>query len=224
MRAGFVYNWIVIIRIHLGSSKRVGYFSAIRELNQRRQGKRSGLGIEGAEDFLQTDASINPGNSGGALVDLRGRLIGINTAILAPSGGNVGLGFAVPINMARSVMAQLLKSGQVQRGWIGVSGQDITPDLAEALQTRRVSGAVISGVGAGSPAEGAGLQPGDIIVEVDGSAIGSWSQFTNKLALSRVGQSLNLLIERQGKTASVTVQIVPQPSQDRFRDNAPSDE
>ena len=110
---------------------------------------RSGLGIEGYEDFIQTDASINPGNSGGALVDLHGRLIGINTAILAPGGGNIGIGFAVPINMARDVMDQLIRYGEVKRGQIGVAIQDLTPDLAQALGTTRTDGALIARVDAG---------------------------------------------------------------------------
>ena len=119
---------------------------------------RTGLGIEGYEDFIQTDASINPGNSGGALVDLQGRLIGINTAILAPGGGNIGIGFAVPINMARNVMAQLTRYGAVRRGRIGVTIQDLTPDLARALGTPRDEGALIARVEPGSAAQRAGPQ------------------------------------------------------------------
>ncbi|MGH6877693.1 MAG: trypsin-like peptidase domain-containing protein, partial [Rhizomicrobium sp.] len=111
---------------------------------------RTGLGIESYEDFIQTDASINPGNSGGALVDLQGRLIGINTAILAPGGGNIGIGFAVPINMARQVMDQLLRYGEVKRGRIGVAIQDLTPDIAQALGTTHTQGAVIARVERGS--------------------------------------------------------------------------
>src|SRR5438477_12892470 len=117
---------------------------------------RSGLGIEGYEDFIQTDASINPGNSGGPLVDLRGRLVGINTAILAPGGGNIGIGFAVPINMARNAMEQIVRTGGVKRGRIGVTIQDLTPELAASLGSRRNEGAVISGVEARAPAAQAG--------------------------------------------------------------------
>ena len=132
---------------------------------------RSGLGIEGYEDFIQTDASINPGNSGGALVDLQGRLIGINTAILAPGGGNIGIGFAVPINMARDVMDQLIRNGAVRRGRIGVAIQDLTPDLARALGTTRIEGALIARVEPGSSAQRAGLRSSDLIVAVNGVPI-----------------------------------------------------
>ncbi|KAB2864648.1 MAG: trypsin-like serine protease, partial [Bauldia sp.] len=125
---------------------------------------RSGLNVEGYEDFIQTDASINPGNSGGALVTADGRLVGINTAIIAPAGGNVGIGFAVPIDMASAVMKQLIEHGEVRRGRIGVAIQDLTPDLAEALGIRETHGAVVASVESGSPAAEAGIQAGDIIV------------------------------------------------------------
>src|SRR6516162_7792238 len=128
---------------------------------------RTGLGIEGYEDFIQTDASINPGNSGGPLVDLQGRIVGINTAILAPSGGNVGIGFAVPINMARDVMDQLIRNGTVKRGRIGVAIQDLTPDLARALGTTRTEGALIARVAPDSPAQRAGLHSSDLIVAIN---------------------------------------------------------
>jgi Do/DeqQ family serine protease len=183
---------------------------------------RSGLGIEGLEDFIQTDASINPGNSGGALVDLKGRLIGINTAILAPSGGNVGLGFAVPINMAKTVMEQLLRYGKVDRGWIGVGGQDITPDLAAGLKTGRRFGAVVSEVEPGAPAAVAGIQPGDIVVSVNGTPINSWQQFINRLGLSRVGQRLELAIERQGEQVSIGVKVAPRPASANVRRERPA--
>ena len=111
---------------------------------------RSGLGIEGYEDFIQTDAPINPGNSGGALVDLRGRLVGINTAILAPSGGNVGVGFAVPVNMAKSVMDQLLRYGAIKRGRIGIALQDLTPELAQSFGLTNSNGAVVTEVQPGT--------------------------------------------------------------------------
>jgi Do/DeqQ family serine protease len=129
---------------------------------------RTGLGIEGYEDFIQTDASINPGNSGGPLVDLQGRVIGINTAILAPSGGNIGIGFAVPINIARQVMDQLISGGEIKRGRIGVAIQDLTPDIAQALGTTYTQGAVIARVVQGSPAERAGLRTNDLVVAVNG--------------------------------------------------------
>ncbi len=126
---------------------------------------RSGLGIEGYEDFIQTDASINPGNSGGPLVNLQGEGVGINTAILAPGGGNIGIGFAVPINMARKVMDQLIRFGEVKRGRIGVAIQDLTPDLAQAMSTAHTTGAVIARVDAGSPAEKAGLHSAALMAQ-----------------------------------------------------------
>ena len=128
---------------------------------------RTGLGIEGYENFIQTDASINPGNSGGALVNLRGELVGINTAIIAPSGGNVGIGFAIPINMANSSMQQILEHGEVKRGQIGVSIQDITPDLRKAFSLDNgQQGVLITGIAENSSAEKAGLKTGDVIVAV----------------------------------------------------------
>jgi serine protease Do len=132
---------------------------------------RSGLGIEGYEDFIQTDASINPGNSGGALVNLRGELIGINTAILAPGGGNIGIGFAVPISMARRVMEQIVQYGKVRRGRVGISTQDLTPDLAAAIHTKSTEGALISDVVPKSPAEQGGIRKGDLVTAVNGVPI-----------------------------------------------------
>ncbi len=168
---------------------------------------RSGLGIEGYEDFIQTDASINPGNSGGALVDLEGRLVGINTAILAPSGSNVGIGFAVPINMARRVMDQLLRYGAIKRGRIGVAIQDLTPDLAQALGTSRTGGAVIARVEPGSPAARAGLRSSDLVIAVDDVPIHNASELRNRVGLSRIGDQVTLTVERKGSERRVQVAI-----------------
>ena len=168
---------------------------------------RSGLGIEGYEDFIQTDASINPGNSGGPLVDLQGRVVGINTAILAPGGGNIGIGFAVPINMVRRVMDQLINYGEIRHGRIGVAIQDLTPDVAQALNTRRTEGAVIARVEPGSPAERAGLRPNDIIVAIDGAPMRSGSELRNRVGLSPIGDEVDLTIERGGADRNVTVRI-----------------
>jgi len=178
---------------------------------------RGDLGIEGLEDFIQTDAAINPGNSGGALVDLKGRLIGINTAILAPSGGNVGVGFAIPVNMARTVMDQLIKYGKIDRGWIAVGGQDITPDIARALHTTRHNGAIVSEVQPGAPAATAGLKAGDVIVSVDGVPVTSWLQFTNHIGLARVGQELKLTVDRQGAPIDLSVKVEPRPQPNRLK-------
>ena len=165
------------------------------------------LGIEGYEDFIQTDASINPGNSGGALVNLRGELVGINTAILAPGGGNIGIGFAVPINVARAVMEQILAHGEVQRGWLGVQIQDLTPELAKAMHISRSEGAVVKQVEPDSPAKQAGIQPGDLIVAVDGKAIRSSGDLRNRIALTPVGRTVTLTVIRDGATKTIDVRI-----------------
>jgi len=168
---------------------------------------RTGLGIEGYENFIQTDASINPGNSGGALVDLRGRLVGINTAIVAPSGGNVGIGFAIPINMAREVMEQIVEYGGVKRGMLGVQVQDLTPELAKAMGLETHEGALVSGVTKGSAAEKAGIQPGDVIVGFDGKKVRSSAQLRNLVGLKRVGEKAVIELIRDGRRLTVTAVI-----------------
>jgi Do/DeqQ family serine protease len=160
---------------------------------------RTGLGIEGFENFIQTDASINPGNSGGPLVDLKGRLVGINTAILAPSGGNVGIGFAIPVGMVHAATDQILKYGEVRRGLFGISVQDLTPELARALGTGNGRGVVVSGVDPGSAAEAAGLKPGDLIVAVNGRPATDAAALRAYVGLMRVGSPLALEVLRQGK-------------------------
>ena len=164
-------------------------------------------GIEGYEDFIQTDASINPGNSGGPLVDLQGRIVGINTAIVAPTGVNVGIGFAVPIDMARRVMDQLINYGEIRHGRIGVAIQDLTPDLAQALDTRRTEGAVVARVEPGSSAERAGLRPNDIIVAINGAPMRSGTELRNRVGLSRIGDEVELTVERNGAERTVSVRI-----------------
>lgn len=161
---------------------------------------RTGLGIEGYESFIQTDASINPGNSGGALVNLRGELIGINTAILAPSGGNVGIGFAIPINMAMASISQILEHGEVRRGQLGVVIQDLTPELAEAFDIDRYQrGAVVAEVQEDSAAEKAGLEAGDVVIEVDGKQVLSSAQLRNAVGVRRVGDKIKITVLRDGK-------------------------
>ena len=167
---------------------------------------RTGLGKQGYEDFIQTDASINPGNSGGALVNLRGQLIGINTAIISPGGGNVGIGFAVPINMARRVMEQLVQYGEVRRGQIGISIRDLGAELAAKESYR---GALIAEIASGSPAEKAGLQKGDIVKAVDGTPIRSASQLRNLIALTPLGGRVELRFERNGTVQSASVEVGP---------------
>ncbi|PWC81524.1 peptidase [Azospirillum sp. TSH100] len=166
---------------------------------------RSGLKIEGYEDFIQTDASINPGNSGGALVNFQGELIGINTAIIGPAGGSVGIGFAVPVSIVRSVMEQLREYGEVRRGRLGVAIQDLTPDLAESLSLKGDEGALIAKIERGSPADSGGLRSGDVVVAVDGRPIRSATDFRNRIGLLRVGTPVQLTVVREGGQKSVTV-------------------
>jgi len=168
---------------------------------------RSGLGIEGYEDFIQTDASINPGNSGGALVDLRGELIGINTAILAPSGGNVGIGFAIPSNMAIKLKNSLVRHGEVRRGLLGVTVQDLTPELVRAFGLTRKHGAVISRVESGSPAERAGLEPGDVIIAVNRKRIKNSSALRNAIGLLQIGDRVRLEVIQDGQNQIRTAVI-----------------
>jgi len=168
---------------------------------------RTGINRGGYEDFIQTDASINPGNSGGALVNSRGELIGINTAILSRSGGNIGIGFAVPVNLARGVMEQLVAHGTVERGRIGVSIQDLTPDLAAAFGLDTLEGALITSVERGSPAEQAGLRRGDLVIALDGEAIRNATNLRNRVGLVRPGQSVKLTVLRDGSRYHFTVRV-----------------
>ena len=170
---------------------------------------RSGINPDGYEDFIQTDASINPGNSGGALVNLRGELIGINTAILSRSGGNIGIGFAIPVNMARSVMEQLIKFGSVRRGVLGVSMNAVTPDMAHSLGLSSATGALVSRVVDGSPADSAGIRVGDVITSVNGQIVKSNSELHNTIGLLRVGDKVDIGLVRDGKPLRVTAVIAP---------------
>jgi Do/DeqQ family serine protease len=168
---------------------------------------RSGIDVEGFEDFIQTDASINPGNSGGALVDLDGKLVGINTAILAPAGGNVGIGFAVPANMANQAMRQLIDYGEVRRGRLGVAVQSLTPDLAEALSIDAKEGVVVNGVEPASPADKAGIKRGDVIVAFRGEPLKSARDLRNRIGLAVVGTDAPLTVLRDGKRRDLTATI-----------------
>ena len=173
---------------------------------------RSGLGIEGYEDFIQTDASINPGNSGGALVDLDGELIGINTAIFSQSGGNIGIGFAIPINMAHEIMTQLIAHGEVKRGQLGAQAQDLTPALVQAFNlSNGRAGAVITKVTANSAADKAGLRSGDIVVEVNGKAVRDASDLRNYIGVLRVGEKVQIQILRDGKHQTLNA-VVEEPT------------
>lgn len=168
---------------------------------------RSGLGIEDFEDFIQTDASINPGNSGGALVNLRGELIGINTAIVGPSGGNVGIGFAIPSNMAADIADQLLEFGEVRRGALGITAQPLTPDLAEAFGVTSRFGVVIGQVQPDSPADKAGLRAGDVITAIDGRPVRDVRAVRNRIGLVRLGEEMELAITRDKRALMVNVVV-----------------
>jgi Do/DeqQ family serine protease len=183
----------------LGQTVTTGIVSAL---------ERTGLGIEGYENFIQTDASINPGNSGGALVNLHGELIGINTAILAPAGGNVGIGFAIPINMAKASMEQIIVHGEVRRGQLGIGIQDISPELSKAFDLKNgQQGVLITGVGEDSSAEKAGLKAGDIIVAVDGSTTSSTGQLRSQIGIKEIGDKVMLTLIREGKTKKLGVTV-----------------
>jgi Do/DeqQ family serine protease len=170
---------------------------------------RSGINPDGYEDFIQTDASINPGNSGGALINLRGELIGVNSAILSRSGGNIGIGFAIPSNMVRSVMEQLVKYGEVKRGILGVNIVTLTPDIADSLGSKDAQGALVSQVVEGSAADKAGIKAGDIITAVNGQPVKSAAELRNRIGLMRVGESVDLAVLRDGKPKrfSAAVQV-----------------
>lgn len=168
---------------------------------------RTGLGIEGLEDFIQTDASINPGNSGGALLNLNGELVGINTAIIAPSGGNVGIGFAIPANMALASVSQIVEYGAVSRGRIGVDTQDIDEELAQAFDLPSRAGALIASIEPGSPADLAGLQAGDVIVQVNKKKVKSSRSYQNAIALLRIGEQVDITVVRNGKNKTVRCAI-----------------
>ena len=168
---------------------------------------RSGLGL-GFENFIQTDASINPGNSGGALVNLNGELVGINTAIIAPAGGNVGIGFAIPINMAAAVMEQIVNNGHVRRGQVGVSVQELTPNLREAFGLKLGQlGVLIADVQDGSSAQKAGLRPGDVVLAIDEQTLQSTAQFNSILATTTIGKSVEFDVVRNGKSFSMAVEV-----------------
>ncbi len=168
---------------------------------------RSNVGIAEYEDFIQTDAAINPGNSGGALVNTRGQLVGINTAIFSTSGGYMGIGFAIPAKMAKSVMESLIKYGKVIRGWLGVNIQNITPQLAKHFSLEQEHGALIADIGKDTPASKADLQRGDIIVSMDGKEVKDATELKNMVASTAPGTKVTLGIIRQGEKKEVSVTL-----------------
>jgi serine protease Do len=174
---------------------------------------RGGLGIEEYEDFIQTDAAINPGNSGGALVNVRGELIGVNTAILSGSGGNQGIGFAVPTNMARYVMEQIVTTGKVSRAFLGVTIQEVTPDIAKAFKLEKSQGALVGDVAKNSPADKAGIQPGDVILGLNGNPIPSSRELQLAIAQMKPGTSVRLTISHDGNQRDVQITLSEQPAE-----------
>ncbi len=177
------------------------------------KGRTTDMGINTYEDFIQTDAAINPGNSGGPLVDMDGAVIGINTAIFSRSGGSQGIGFAIPIGMAKQIMTQLVSEGRVSRGWLGVSIQDIEGELAQSLGVEPYSGVLVSEVIAGTPAAAADLQPGDIILAVEGEKVSSAAELSRKVAMIRPGQKTSFQVLREGKQRSLAVTLAERPSE-----------
>ena len=186
---------------------------------------RANVGIADYEDFIQTDAAINPGNSGGPLVNIKGELIGINTAIFSRSGGYQGIGFAVPSNMARLVMDQLIQKGKVTRGWLGVTIQEITPELSQKFGLKTAKGALIGDVAKGSPAEKAGIKRGDIILEFNGKKVSDVGNLRNMVAQSKVGAQVPLTIMRSGKEYAliVTTTELPKDASEVVPGNAPEE-
>ena len=173
---------------------------------------RNQLGINTFENFIQTDAAINPGNSGGALVDTKGNLIGINTAIYSRSGGNMGIGFAIPINIAKQVMESILTSGSVTRGWIGVEPQNLSKELAESLNLPKdTTGVLISGVLEGGPADKAGMKPGDVLTQVNDQAVNDVVTLLNRIAQTSPGDEAKINLVRKGKPMALKLQVGKRP-------------
>ncbi|MFH1370708.1 MAG: Do family serine endopeptidase [Planctomycetota bacterium] len=174
---------------------------------------RSGLGISAYEDFIQTDAAINPGNSGGPLVDLDSEVVGINTAIIGP-GGNIGIGLAIPIDIAKYAYEQIISKGSVTRGYLGVAIQDLTPDLAEQFDINDIKGVLVPDVTADSAAEKAGIKPGDVIVEFEGQPVGKASELQNKVAMKKPGTKVEIVVLRNGKRKTITAELDKRPSKE----------
>jgi serine protease DegQ len=178
---------------------------------------RSQLGINTFENFIQTDAAINPGNSGGALIDTAGNLVGINTAIYSRSGGSLGIGFAIPASSAKHVMEQIIQTGGVTRGWIGVEAREITPEMSESFRLGATTGVLIEGVLRGGPADRAGLRPGDILVAIEGSPVKDPNSMLNLVAALVPGKPASIRLKRDNKDLEIQVAVGKRPSQQRRR-------
>ena len=178
---------------------------------------RNHLGINTFENFIQTDASINPGNSGGALIDTDGNLVGVNSAIYSRNGGSMGIGFAIPVSLAKQVMEQIIRQGSVTRGWIGIEAQDITPELAESFKLKEVRGSLIAGVLRGSPAERAGLRPGDVLLGIDGVEVTDSSSMLNLISSLQPEKKAILSIARNQRQLEVPIVIGKRPPPQMMR-------
>ena len=174
---------------------------------------RTHLGINTFENFIQTDAAINPGNSGGALVDVSGHLVGINSAIYSRTGGSQGIGFAIPVSIARQVMEQIIKSGSVTRGWVGIEVQDMTPELAESFSLKNAEGALIAGVLKGGPADAGGIRPGDILLAVNGNKVSDSATLLNLIAALKPGDVARLTVARKQQSLDLKIQVGLRPMQ-----------
>ncbi len=178
---------------------------------------RSRLGISTFENFIQTDAAINPGNSGGALINALGQLVGINTAIFTRSGGSEGIGFAIPVNLARTVAEQIIRYGRAVRGWLGIEIQDVTPELAESFRMSRPQGILVAGVLRDGPAHQAGLRPGDVILEIDGEPVTDAQEAMNRIAAITPGTKVSLEILRQERRFTVEAEVGVRPPPEHQR-------
>ena len=174
---------------------------------------RNKLGINTFENFIQTDAAINPGNSGGALIDAEGNLVGINTAIFSRSGGNQGIGFAIPVSLAQNVMEEIIEHGRPLRGWLGIEAQVITPQIARALDLENTTGVVVVGVVRGGPAHSAGLQPGDVLVAIDGKKIAEAREALLTISGHKPGSRVKLEVLRDGKSLTLEATAIERPTQ-----------
>jgi serine protease Do len=199
-------DWVIAIGNPFGLNETVtvGVISAVG---------RSNVHIAAYEDFIQTDAAINPGNSGGPLIDLDGQVIGINTAIFSQSGGYMGIGFAIPINMARNIEQQLKNNGKVTRGYLGIYGQDITPEMAKLLQLKSNQGVIVASIEKDSPADKAGLKSHDVLLEMSGKKIESYDSFRNEVAMLKPDSQITFLVSRDGKTTEITVTLAERPTE-----------